>query len=69
MHFLCRFWLALCDNIQWSASSAWLSLHWGRCTAPQELLNAGPGDASKRTLSSLGRGVHAFFAAYLVGNV
>ena len=37
------------------------SLHGGRqCTAPNELPNAGLGDAPKRRLSSLGGGVHAF---------
>ena len=37
-------------------------MHWGwQCTAPNELLDTGPGDAPKGTSPRLGGGVHAFF--------
>ena len=37
-------------------------MHWGRqCAGFNELPDAGPGDALKGALPSLGRGVNAFF--------
>ena len=47
--FLCRVCLLFCEKNAMHWFNAQFSLHWGRCcTAPNELPNAGPGDAERR---------------------
>ena len=51
-----------CENPQRFALIARFSMHWGQqCAAPNELLDAGPGNAPKGASPGIGIGVHECF--------